>query len=144
MIRRMYIHLPLLTTFVFPVCLLFSMVPSRVSPPPAPMDLCALRRYLALPPRVRAADVMSDALLTGDVGAVQLVEYIIQTRVNRRTRRSLALATSEFRKREKDRDSWYPQLEQWVWNLYRLSLVRTSNEPSVSGFGPQVMHTVLP
>ena len=96
------------------------------------MDFCALRLYLALPPRVRPADVMSDALLTGDVGAVQLVEYIIQTRVNRRTRRSLSLATTEFRKREKDRDSWYPQLEQWVWNLYRLSLVRTSNEPSVS------------
>ena len=91
------------------------------------MDFSALRRYLALPPRTRPADVRSDALVNNDLGAVHLLDYILQTRVNRRTRRGLGTVTSEYRKREKDREAWYPQLEQWVWNLYRLSLVRTSN-----------------
>jgi hypothetical protein len=90
------------------------------------MDFYSLRRYLALPPRKRPEDVMIDALHNDDDGALLLLQFIIQTRVNRRTRRCVEDAKAEFVKRVRERASWYVQLQGWVWSLYRLSLGRNS------------------
>ena len=84
-----------------------------------------MRAYLALPPRQRSADVMRDALRDGDPGALQLIHFILETRVNRRSRRSLATVTAEYAKVR--RAAWFGLLEGWVWSLYRLSLISASH-----------------
>ena len=84
------------------------------------MDMCSVRAYLALPPRASSALVMRDALQLDDPGAAAIVKLIMQVRVNRRSRRTMARAREEFLKSA--RGKWFNVLEEQVWNSYRLLL----------------------
>ena len=84
------------------------------------MDFGPVRQYLSQPPRASALEVMRDAVLLLVPGAVFLLNYILQCRVNRRTRRRAAEVCAAFNMR--DRPRWFGPLCQQLWNLYRLSI----------------------
>ena len=82
------------------------------------IDIQTVRAYLLLPPRLSAAEVMRDAVLVSDPGAVYILTTVLEVRVNRRSRRSLADVVTEFPKSRQAR--WYGVVENHVWSLYRL------------------------
>ena len=58
------------------------------------MDLVLVRAYLKLAPRQDADAVLRDAIVVQEPGAVQLLRFVLQMRVNRRTRRTVARANA--------------------------------------------------
>ena len=82
------------------------------------MDIQTVRAYLLLPPRTSAAEVMRDAVLLLDPGATYLLTTVLEVRVNRRSRRTLAEVQSEFLKERPAR--WFGVVQNHVWSLYRL------------------------
>jgi hypothetical protein len=84
------------------------------------VDDAALRLYLARPPRATAEDFMRDAVLFVDPGAVQIVDFGLRVRVNRRTRRTLTQLTEEFLLRPGGR--WVTLFVKQMFSLYRLLL----------------------
>ena len=86
------------------------------------MTFASMRCYLALPPRQLPADVLQDAFVCLDAGALYLVEQILESRVNRRTRRTLQQASAEYAKPADKRGAWFVAMQGSVWSLYRLLL----------------------
>ena len=88
---------------------------------PCTMDFVNVRRYLSLTPRTSAAAVMRDAIEFDDGGAAALVEFLLNVRVNRKTRRSLADVKLAYN--ANPQPGWFRVLEKRCWSLYRLSLI---------------------
>jgi cytochrome c-type biogenesis protein CcmH/NrfF len=84
------------------------------------MDFSVLRAYLGEPVRTAARLVMLDALVYLIPGAVLLLEFLLQMRMNRRTRRSFADAAAAFAMATPPR--WIAVLTKQMWNMYRLCL----------------------
>lgn len=82
------------------------------------MDIQTVRQYLLLPPRTSAAEVMHDAVQISDPGALYILSTVLEVRVNRRTRKTLAAVVAEFHKPQRSR--WYGIVQEHVWSLYRL------------------------
>ena len=84
------------------------------------MDFSCLRQYLTDPPRAAAKDVMMDAVVYLNPGAIILLKFLLEMRVNRRTRRTFAEVTSAFCAARQPK--WVITLSSQLWNMYRLSL----------------------
>ena len=84
------------------------------------MDFSPMRLYLAADPRTSAVDVMKDAVVFQNPGAVILLKFLLEARVNRRTRRSVAEVRTAFALQNPPK--WVGVLEKQLFNLYRLSL----------------------
>ena len=106
------------------LCLLHSY--ASISLLPQRMDFGPLRNYLAQPPRASGTEVVRDAVLLQVPGAVELLNLVLQVRVNRRTRRTLAHVVAIYNAAVQPR--WYGQLCQHLWNLYRLFICQGSPE----------------
>ena len=76
------------------------------------MDLKTVRSYLLLPPRTTAAEVMRDAVQVSDPGALTILTTVLDLRVNRRSRRTLASVAAEFPKAKQAR--WYGIVQEHV------------------------------
>ena len=100
-------------TFLLSLCFL--------SHRPCTMDFVNVRRYLSLTPRTSAAAVMRDAVEFDDGGAAALVEFLLNVRVNRKTRRSLADVKHAYN--ANPQPGCFRVLEKRCWSLYRLSLI---------------------
>ena len=81
-----------------------------------------VRAYLTLPPRTSAAEVMRDAVVLSDPGAVYILNTVLEARVNRRSRHSLAAVVTEFQKEKPAR--WCGVVQNHVWSMYRLLFAR--------------------
>ena len=90
------------------------------------MDFGLVQNYLAQPPRASGTEVVRDAVLLQVPGAVELLNLVLQVRVNRRTRRTLAHVVAVYNAAVQPR--WYGQLCQHLWNLYRLFICQGSPE----------------
>jgi hypothetical protein len=86
------------------------------------MDYSSGRQYLAPAPRPTATVVMKDAVVHGHPGALHLLVLLLEARVNRRTRKTVAAVTAAFLAGTKSR--WHTDLVQKLWNLYRLMLAQ--------------------
>jgi hypothetical protein len=84
------------------------------------MDFSCLRSYLGDPVRVNAKDVMMDALVFLIPGAVFLLKFLLEMRVNRRTRRTFGDVVTAFGLANPPK--WIGVLTKQLWNLYRLGL----------------------
>ena len=60
------------------------------------MDFCSVRHYLAQAPRKRPEDVVADAVVLQVPGAVAMLDLLLNSRVNRRTRRNMARVTQAY------------------------------------------------
>lgn len=87
------------------------------------MDIQTVRHYLTLPPRTTAAEVMRDAVLVSDPGALFILTLVLDIRVNQRTRRSVAEVRAEINKPQRAR--WFGVLQNHVWSQYRLFLTKS-------------------
>ena len=111
------------------LCLLHSY--ASISLLPQRMDFGLVRNYLAQPPRASGTEVVRDAVLLQVPGAVELLNLVLQVRVNRRTRRTLAHVVAVYNAAVQPR--WYGQLCQHLWNLYRLFICQGSPETTFYG-----------
>jgi hypothetical protein len=87
------------------------------------MDIETVRQYLTLPPRTTAAEVMRDAVLVCDPGALFILNFALDIRVNQRTRRTVTQVRAEYNKAKRAR--WFGVLQKHVWSQYRLFLSKT-------------------
>jgi hypothetical protein len=87
------------------------------------MDFACLRQYLAVAPRSSAKEVMDDAVLFLNPGAVILLKILLEMRVNRRTRRTFGEVSSAYSSARPPK--WVCTLSSQLWNFYRLSLTQT-------------------
>ena len=86
-------------------------------------DFSALRQYLGQRPRDNRDALIMDATLYREPGAVMLLSFLLQLRVNRRSRRSMDSVYAASALQVKPR--WFTVLAQQLWNLYRLALNQT-------------------
>jgi hypothetical protein len=84
------------------------------------MDFACLRQYLSDPPRASAKEVMQDAVLYRNPGVVILLKFLLEMRVNRRTRRTFSEVNTAFS--TPSHPKWLGVLMSQLWNMYRLSL----------------------
>ena len=96
------------------------------------MDFACLRSYLGDPVRSGAREVMLDALVFLIPGAVMLIKFLLEMRVNRRTRRTFAEAVIAFG--QANPPKWIGVLAKQLWNLYRLSLNQEIHEAFLNKF----------
>jgi hypothetical protein len=82
------------------------------------MDCASVRQYLLQPVRALGAEVMRDAVVHQVPGAVFLLDFLLNVRVNRRTRRSVDEVASAFLSAAPPR--WLTRYVDLLWNLYRL------------------------
>ena len=88
------------------------------------MDFVSLRQYLAAPARQTPAELALDAFATQDPGAVQLVRFVLELRVNPRSRRNFEEVQNGYRMSPQPR--WFTLLMTTIWNFYRVSLAHGS------------------
>lgn len=74
------------------------------------MDLETVREYLLLPPRTSASEVMLDAVVTWDTGALYILVTVIELRVNRWSRRTLVEVLPEGEEEEPKHPLYEQQL----------------------------------
>ena len=86
------------------------------------MDFATLRNYLNGPARPTPRDVMMDAVVFMVPGALVLLRFLLEMRVNRRTLRSLAEVTAAFTGTSAPR--WMNVLTNQLWNMYRLAHIQ--------------------
>ena len=86
------------------------------------MDFATLRHYLSCPVRPSARDVMQDAVVFLFPGAILLLRFLLELRVNRRTRRTFADVTHAFSLASPPK--WLGLMISQLWNLYRLALTQ--------------------
>ena len=86
-------------------------------------DFSALRQYLGQRPRDNRDALVMDATVYREPGAVMLLSFLLQLRVNRRSRRSMDSVYAASALQVKPR--WFTVLAQQLWNLYRLALNQT-------------------
>lgn len=82
------------------------------------MDCASVRQYLSQPVRALGAEVMRDAVVHQVPGAVFLLDFLLNVRVNRRTRRSVDEVASAFLSAAPPR--WLTRYVDLLWNFYRL------------------------
>ncbi len=82
------------------------------------MDCASVRQYLSQPVRALGAEVMRDAVVHQVPGAVILLDFLLNVRLNRRTRRSVDEVTSAFLSGAPPR--WLNRYVDLLWNYYRL------------------------
>ena len=86
------------------------------------MDFALVRHYVHLAPRADAEAVMRDAVVVEEPSAVELLRFVLQVRVNKRTRRSLGSVAAAYATNAKPR--WLGHVQEHLFNLYRLTLDR--------------------
>ena len=82
------------------------------------MDCASVRQYLSQPVRALGAEVMRDAVVHQVPGAVFLLDFLLNVRVNRRTCRSVDEVASAFLSGVPPR--WHTRYVDLLWNFYRL------------------------
>ena len=86
----------------------------------AVMDFSAMREYLREPVRATADEVMQDAVVYQNPGAIMLLKVLLEMRCNRRTRLSVATVTHLFS--QNPGRKLMATLVRQLWNFYRMSL----------------------
>ena len=86
------------------------------------MDLVLIRSYLKLAPSQDADAVLRDAIVVQEPGALHLLNFVLQLRVNRRTRRTRARVNAAYNQMPHPR--WLSVVRDKLFNMYRLCLNR--------------------
>ena len=84
------------------------------------LDMVALRNYIGGSVRTAGEDILADAFVRQDPGAMQLIRFTCSLRRNRRTRRSLADVQREYSRPVSQRARWLRTLETAVFAQWRV------------------------
>ena len=84
------------------------------------LDVMSLRNYLAGPVRTDGNQILTDAFIGQDPGALELVRFTSALRVNPRTRRTLTMVQREFSRPVTQRARWLAALELSLFAQWRV------------------------
>ena len=97
------------------------------------VNMAAVRHYCVHASPSTGLDILTDAVVTGDLGACHLVQMICEVRHNRRTRHTLGEVRTQLTRPASQRPRWISTLSHSVFALWRVlrrqALPRTDVTP---------------
>ena len=84
---------------------------------------------IQLPARTSGSAIINDAIVDDNPGALALLQFILQIRVNRNSRRSVSDVRTALQSNSSRKSRWLSSLQESVFSFYRLSLIQWFQAP---------------
>ena len=104
------------------------------------LDMVSLRRYVGHTVRTDGAQILADAFIGRDAGAIELIRFTCSLRLNRRSRRSVAVVQAEFSRPVSQRARWLATLESALFAQWRVLRQQTTPRQGTPASSSRIGH----